>query len=44
VTATTISLDTLNGMNTTTVTVAVSAVVSSNLPTPVSRTITIAAP
>jgi prepilin-type N-terminal cleavage/methylation domain-containing protein len=44
VTATTISRDTLNGMNTTTVTVQISAVVSSNLPTPVSRTITIAAP
>jgi prepilin-type N-terminal cleavage/methylation domain-containing protein len=44
VTATTVSRDTLNGMNTTTVTVQISAVVSSNLPTPVSRTITIAAP
>ena len=44
VTATTISRDTLNGMNTTTVTVQISAVVSSNLPSPISRTITIAAP
>ena len=44
VTATTVSRDTLNGMNTTTVTVQISAVVSSNLPSPISRTITIAAP
>ena len=44
VTATTVSKDTLNGMNTTTVTVKISAVASSNLPTPVTRTITIAAP
>jgi prepilin-type N-terminal cleavage/methylation domain-containing protein len=44
VTATTVTLDTLNGMNTTTVSVQISAVVTSNLPTPVTRTITIAAP
>ena len=44
VTATTVTRDTLNGMNTTTVSVQISAVVTSNLPTPVTRTITIAAP
>ncbi len=41
---TTVTRDTTSGMNTTTVTVRVSAVVSTNLPTPISRTITIAAP
>jgi prepilin-type N-terminal cleavage/methylation domain-containing protein len=44
ITTTAVALDTTSGMNMTTVTVEVSAVVSSNLPSPVRRTITIAAP
>ncbi len=42
--STTVAVDTTGGMNFTKVTVRVTAVVSSNLPSPVSRSITIAAP
>lgn len=44
VSATTVAMDTTKGMNITKVTVTVSAVQSSLLPTPITRTITIAAP
>ena len=44
VSATAVAIDTSQGMNITKVTVTVSAVQSSLLPTPIKRTITIAAP
>ena len=44
ITATTVATDTTKGMNITKVTVTVSAVQSTLLPTPITRTITVAAP
>jgi Tfp pilus assembly protein PilV len=44
ISATTVATDTTRGMNITKVTVTISAVQSSLLPTPITRTITIAAP